>query len=432
MSPARACPEPSPFSQWRERFSDSTQLKERLDAHLDQVVSADAAFRILLPEPGRRGRLNTLPLPNPGAPLAGLPFGVKDVFAVSGFETRAGSALPAALLERAEATAVRRCIDAGAVVLGKTVTTEFAYREPGATSNPHNPAHTPGGSSSGSAAAVAAGICAFALGTQTMGSVIRPAAYCGVVGFKGSHGRVPTDGVIAYSRSADHVGLFATDVAGARAVASCLLDAWQEGRCAASDIRLGVADPATISGLEPPMARAMADLLDAAPGDAFRMAPVSCPPGLDDVRRIHEALTSAEFAAEYRDLFAAHASRLRPATLAMFDHGRALDPGAIAQGRESMLSYRQRMHDWFDAAGIDALVFPAATGPAPRGLAWTGDPSMNIPWTHAGLPCLGLPVGYEAASGGALPIAVQLIARHGDDEKLFAIGQAFERNPARR
>jgi len=156
--------------------------------------------------------------------------GIKDIFHVDGFVTRAGTRVPPERFAGPEAASVALLREAGALIAGKTVTTEFAYFEPGPTRNPHNPAHTPGGSSSGSAAAVAAGLCQLALGTQTIGSVIRPAAFCGVVGFKPSFGRIPTSGLVYFSRTIDHVGLFTQDLDGMELAASVLCRDWQPSK----------------------------------------------------------------------------------------------------------------------------------------------------------------------------------------------------------
>src|SRR6266545_6280981 len=161
--------------------------------------------------------------------LFGALVGVKDIFHVAEFATQAGSRLPAKVLEGEEAESVTRLKDAGTLIFGKTITTVFAYFSPGPTRNPHNPEHTPGGSSSGSAAAVAAGLCALALGTQTLGSIIRPAAFCGVVGFKPSYGRMPTEGVIPLAPSFDHVGYFTVDVESAAVAAMGLCKGWFPG-----------------------------------------------------------------------------------------------------------------------------------------------------------------------------------------------------------
>src|SRR3972149_1545670 len=159
-------------------------------------------------------------------PLFGMLVGVKDIFHVDGFKTQAGSRLPSAELQGKEAESVTRLKNAGALILGKTVTTEFAYFTPGPTRNPHNPAHTPGGSSSGSAAAVGAGLCPLALGTQTIGSIVRPAGFCGVLGFKPSRERISRQGVIPLSASLDHVGFFAADIQTACGAAAVLFEDW--------------------------------------------------------------------------------------------------------------------------------------------------------------------------------------------------------------
>src|SRR5258706_8898146 len=200
-----------------------------------RIDAAEPHIQALLPEPQRRERLLAqaevlqahFPDPASRPPLYGIPVGVKDLFNVDGFPTQAGSQLPASLFDGPEAICVRALRQAGALIVGKTVSTEFAYFEPGPTRNPHNPAHTPGGSSSGSAAGVAAGLCPLALGTQTVGSVIRPAAFCGVVGFKPSFGRISTAGVIPLSVTVDHIGLFSANVAGAALAAQALVADWR-------------------------------------------------------------------------------------------------------------------------------------------------------------------------------------------------------------
>ena len=192
-------------------------LDEYIGETCARIEQLEPRIRALLPEPGRRERLiaeakalrERFPEPDRRPPLFGILVGVKDIINANGFPTRAGSTLPPEVFAGPEATCVRRLRAAGALVLGKTVTTEFAYLDPGPTANPSDPARTPGGSSSGSAAAVAAGYAPLALGSQTVGSVIRPAAFCGVVGFKPSYDRIPTDGVLCFSRSVDCVGLFA-------------------------------------------------------------------------------------------------------------------------------------------------------------------------------------------------------------------------------
>ena len=210
------------------------KLQDEPRAYFDQLEATfeerEPKVQAFLPEGNRFDRLRReykaleqrYPDPDSRPPLFGLPLGVKDIFHADGFETHAGSNLPADRLTGDQAASLTQLKEAGALVLGKTVTTEFAYFAPGPTRNPHNPKHTPGGSSSGSAAGVAAGLVPAAFGTQTVGSINRPAAFCGVVGLKPSYGRVSVEGVIPLAPSLDHVGFFTTDVAGAMVMAPLL------------------------------------------------------------------------------------------------------------------------------------------------------------------------------------------------------------------
>jgi Asp-tRNA(Asn)/Glu-tRNA(Gln) amidotransferase A subunit family amidase len=208
---------------------------DELEAHFKEREPEVLAF---VAEDGRFARLRREAqellekYPNPEArpPLFGVPIGVKDIFHADGFVTRAGSKVPPEVIQGHESESVSLLRRAGALVLGKTVTTEFAYFAPGPTRNPYNPEHTPGGSSSGSAAAVGAGLCPLAFGTQTLGSVNRPAAFCGVVGYKPSYDRISKAGVIPLAGSVDHVGLFAKTVAGVALGAGVLCRVWQENR----------------------------------------------------------------------------------------------------------------------------------------------------------------------------------------------------------
>src|SRR2546428_11304423 len=215
--------------------SGQLDLLTYIDEMCNRIDAAEPLIHALLPEPGRRQRLlseaevlqKRFPDPASRPPLYGILLGVKDIFHVDGFPTRAGSQLPAELFAGPEAACVTLLRNAGALILGKTISAEFAWIEPGPTHNPRNLDHTPGGSSSGSAAAVAAGFCPLALGTQTIGSVIRPAAFCGIVGFKPSYGRISTDGMVFFSPSLDTVGFFTQGVAGIALVAPFLCKDWK-------------------------------------------------------------------------------------------------------------------------------------------------------------------------------------------------------------
>ncbi|MFB6302730.1 MAG: amidase family protein, partial [Haloferacaceae archaeon] len=302
-----------------------------------------------------------------------------------------------------------------AYVLGKTVTTEFAYAHPGPTRNPHDQSRTPGGSSSGSAAAVAAGEVPLALGTQTVGSVIRPAAFCGVVGFKPSHGRIDISGVVPYSPSADHVGTFTADVPGTRLAASVLCDGWD-------------APAAEPSGERPTVGVPEGDYFDHATetGRAAFEAAVETLSATHEVRRFdldtsgpfehHRSLIAAEFALTHDEWYEAYGDRYAEVSAEQVEEGRATDVGELAAGRRSQERFRTRVAERMAEAGVDVVACPAAPGPAPEGIDSTGDPAMNLPWTHAGTPVLGLPAGRV----DGLPVGVQFVAPYDADEALLA------------
>ena len=399
-------------------------LEAHVEAALARVEETAPVLRAFAPEPGRAARVRAevaalrARFPDPSGsrpPLFGALLGVKDIIAADGLPTRAGSALPADVFAMSEAAAVSRLRRAGAIVLGKTVTTEFAYLEASATANPHDPRRTPGGSSSGSAAAVAAGITPLALGTQTIGSVLRPAGFCGLVGFKPTYGRVPIDGVLPFSRSIDTVGAFTQDVAGAALVAAALVDGWSPAG-APDRPSLGVprgpyleqAEPAGLAAFERALAR-----LDAA---GFRVIDVEALRDIEAVNARHADLIAAEFADVHRDWFAEWGALYRGGSAGMYDRGRGVSAAARAAGLAGRAELRDALTRQMAASGIDAWISPAAPGPAPLGLDATGGPWMNLPWTHAGLPAVALPAG--AVEG--MPVGVQVVARAGDDERLLA------------
>ena len=406
--------------------SGELELLEHTRAMLARLETLQPRLQAFVPEPGRRERvmraaeilLERWPRSETRPRLFGVLLGVKDIFRVDGLPTRAGSALPETLFEGEQAECVTRLQEAGALILGKTVTTEFACFEPGPTRNPHNLGHTPGGSSSGSAAAVAAGICALALGTQTIGSLMRPAAFCGVAGYKPGYGRIDATGVIYVSRSLDHAGFFAQDVAGLRMAASLLCRSWRQVSVSERP-RLGVADGPWLgrledsgrAGFEAQLAR-----LEAA-GYPLQHLPVF--DDFDRMERLHRALMAHEMAQEHRAWFADNEPRYRPRTAELIRAGQRVDAATAQQARDSMARTRRVLEDRMDAVGIDLWLSPAATGPAPAGIESTGDPVMNLPWTHAGMPTLSLPAG-RAANG--LPLGLQVSSRFGDDERLFAWG----------
>ncbi len=404
--------------------SGALPLDQYINEKCAWLESADAQVHALLPEVNRRRRLlreaeeleRRWPDPASRPPLYGVLVGVKDIYHVEGFVTRAGSDVPPELFVGPEAAVVGLLRAAGALVLGKTVTTEFAGFEQNGTRNPHNLGHTPGGSSSGSAAAVAAGFCPLALGSQTVGSVIRPAAFCGVVGFKPTYDRIPTAGIVYYSQSVDHVGLFTQDVAGMEIAASVVCRDWQPATVSGKPI-LGVPEGAYLAQASPEGLAAFARQIGKLQQAGYTVKRV---PALDDIATIaerHTWMTTAEMAAMHRDWFPVHEAKYRPVTAETFRNGQQVTPEQLAAGRASRMQVRTQMQALMDEQGIDLWVCPPAPGPAPEGIASTGSPAMNLPWTHAGMPALSVPAG--AAENG-LPLGFQCVARADADEQLLA------------
>jgi Asp-tRNA(Asn)/Glu-tRNA(Gln) amidotransferase A subunit family amidase len=349
-------------------------------------------------------------------PLYGVPVGVKDIFHADGFETRAGSSVPPAALRGPEATVVTALREAGAIVLGKTVTAEFAYFAPGPTRNPHDPAHTPGGSSSGSAAAVAAGLCPLALGTQTIGSVNRPASFCGVVGVKPSYGRIPIDGVLPAAPSVDTVGYFTQDVAGARLAAGVLYDEWRAGGASRRLETVGVVDGPSLDGASPEGRRQFEAIVDQLAESGLDVRRVECVPDVEAVNERHERLVAAEMALSHSELSPEYGDRYEPATRGLIEEGQQVDVGTLCEARAGRGRLRRAIHDRMDDGDLDVVVSPSAPGAAPEGIGSTGDPVMNLPWTHAGLPAVTVPA---ARTDEGLPIGLQCVGRFGADERVL-------------
>ena len=399
-----------------------------------QFAAQEARVQAFVPEEGRFERLRREAAalearyrePASRPPLYGVPIGVKDIFHVEGFLTRAGSSLPVDLLTGPEAESVTQLKQAGALILGKTVTTEFAYFAPGPTRNPRNPAHTPGGSSSGSAAAVGAGLCPLALGSQTIGSILRPASFCGVVGFKPSFGRISSAGVIPFAVSLDHIGFFTQDVASASLAAAVICKNWgnEEARTrGGEDIQvrsnrlvLGVplgpylrkASPEGLAHFH-----ATQKKLEQA---GFEVRPVEAMPNFEQIASQHQALAAGEVALVHRDWYAQFSTLYHPKTAGLIERGQQVSPEQLATYRAGREQLRQELITLMAEHGISAWISPAAVGAAPASLESTGDPIMNLPWTYTGLPAISLPSGF---SENGLPLGLQVVAGWYEDEKLL-------------
>jgi len=348
-------------------------------------------------------------------PLAGIPFAVKDVLDTADMPTSYGSPIWAGHRPRGDSAAVAAARGAGAVILGKTVTTEFATRHPGPTSNPHNPAHTPGGSSSGSAVAVAAGMAPLAFGTQTAGSIIRPAAYCGVVGFKPSFGTLHRGGMKVCSESLDTIGIMA------RSLADCALAMGAlSGRPYANPEvkrpppRLALSFGQAPGEALPETVELLHRVVEAARRAGAEVVEFTLPqPALDAAASSAVLMNMETRQALAWELTTARAL-ISPVLLERMDRAGQLPPSDLDAARGAAASAR-----WAFAAaieGFDAILTPAAPGEAPFGLHSTGEPTFNLLWTLLWGPNVTIPAGRGPAG---LPLGLQLVGRIGEDSALL-------------
>ena len=363
----------------------------------------------------------------PLGPLHGIPVGIKDIFDTCDMPTEDGTVLHAGRTPAHDARAVAMLRAAGAVIMGKTVTTECATYHPGKTRNPHNPEHTPGGSSSGSAAAVAAGMVPLAIGSQTNGSVIRPAAFCGVYGFKPTHGRIPRSGVLKLSRTLDHVGVFARTLEDIALVSESLFG-WDDDD---PDTRAGAAVPLReIAAQEPPLEPLIAfvkppvwDRADAETKEAFaelvealkdRVVEIELPSSTGEALQWHRTIMTAEMAINLDREYEQGRDKLSSSLAKQLENGR----NVTALEYQRAVARIPRLVGGFDEIfeRCAALITPSAAGTAPKGLDATGDPSFCTLWTLCGMPALNLPL-MKGANG--LPIGVQLVGPRNSDARLL-------------
>jgi Asp-tRNA(Asn)/Glu-tRNA(Gln) amidotransferase A subunit family amidase len=396
-----------------------------LEASLERIAKKDEAVRAWASidatgaRAAARERDEEARAGRPRGPLHGIPLAIKDIFHVAGLTTTCGAGPAFHVQPTEDAAAVARLRAAGAVVVGKAHTTEFAYFEPGPTRNPWNRAHTPGGSSSGSAAAVAAGMVPLALGTQTVGSVLRPAAYCGVVGFKGTYGLIPTEGVVPLAWSFDHVGVFARRVADVT-LALDVLAARALPRSAPRPPRLALA-PELLERASPEVAAAIRETAARFARAGATVEEVALPASFAGVHAAGRAVLEVEAAAYHEELYRAHAAHYRPRTRELIAGGLSRPAVAYARAQRARLAFR---HDVMPRlAAYDVLLSPTAPTPAPEGMA-TGDPWFCAPWSFAGVPAISLPIGVSSLG---LPHAIQLVGAVDRDAEILAVAAWCER-----
>jgi aspartyl-tRNA(Asn)/glutamyl-tRNA(Gln) amidotransferase subunit A len=369
-------------------------------------------------------------------PLHGVPIGVKDIYYTAGMRTTCGSRIFTDHVPNYDASTVARLKQSGAIVLGKTVTTEFATADPGPTRNPWNLDHTPGGSSSGSAAGVAARMMPAALGSQTGGSIQRPAAYCGVFGLKPTHGRVSTYGVFPVSWCLDHLGPLARTVSDIALVLQVLAghdaldpsssrtpvpDYLQAVQRADRPPRLGLLRQFYLEHAAPELrthTEAVAEQLGRA---GAAVEEVKLPDSFRAVLSAHRIIMHVEAAAVHTELFRKHADLYRPKLRATIETGTLITGVHYVQAQRIRRQFRQDMAQLY--RHVDFLLAPAATGAAPRDLTSTGDPSFNSPSSFSGLPAITIPSGLSAAG---LPLAIQLMGPAFAEDRLLAAARWCE------
>jgi Asp-tRNA(Asn)/Glu-tRNA(Gln) amidotransferase A subunit family amidase len=362
-------------------------------------------------------------------PLHGIGIGIKDIVETQGIPTTMGSAIYEDFVPKRSATVVRRLEAAGAFVLGKTVTSEFAYFSPGKTRNPWNPAHTPGGSSSGSAAAVAMGFVPAAIGTQTNGSVIRPAAFCGVVGYKPTAGLIPLDGIHPFSPSLDQVGVFTRSVPDAAFLAKLLEN---NGPDPAAGRITGIIPDDVLPMTSPPRLAAVRSpvwhLADPSTQDHFlallkrlraagaTVEELELPRAFERAHAVHRTIMVTEGAKGFAELQRHQRRRISRRLNELIDEGLGIAPSALARD----LAKKDQLAGNMDIflSGFDAAITPPATGQAPADLTQTGDPAFCTIWSLCGVPAMTIPAGQGPLG---LPLGLQLISPRFTDGRLLSI-----------
>ncbi len=418
-----------------EIFNSDNNILDFYKNLCNRIEEYEPLINALIPEKNRTARLfndvtsliNKYPDANSRPSLFCIPIGIKDIFIADGFETKAGSNLPHTLFEGKESSFVTKLRNAGAIIVGKTVTTEFAYFEPGPTSNPHNILHTPGGSSSGSAAAVAAGFCSIATGTQTIGSISRPASYCGVVGYKPSYARIPADGIIPFSPSLDHPGFFASNLNDIKTIAELICIDWDFNQIQTPSYMpvIGIIknrDYLTQANDE--MRNFFDNIINVLDKKDFKIIEIDPFYDIELINKSHKSLAAYDIAKVHTEWFSKYEKLYRNSTVNLIREGKTIEPDEIANALEGRSIVKNRIENIMNDKGIDIIISPSAVGAAPKGLKYTGSPLMNLPWTYAGLPTLSIPAGK---SSNNLPLGIQIAGKYQKDEELIAFSSSLEK-----
>jgi Asp-tRNA(Asn)/Glu-tRNA(Gln) amidotransferase A subunit family amidase len=401
----------------KSRLFTSEEYTRALLARIRSLDDEIRAWAWLRPEKAiRAAHLSDGYLLSGGAPrpLEGLPLGVKDIFATAGIPTEMGSPVYAGHIPKKSARVVQLLEARGAFVMGKTVTTECAFLSPGQTRNPWNPLHTPGGSSSGSAAAVAAGFVPAALGTQTNGSVIRPAAYCGVVGYKPTQGLIPIEGALTFSHTLDQVGVFARHVEDASMLVGSLTD--DDGQLFPE---LSIpSEPPRLAALRAPLwdqaddyaKQNFVETIDRLRKGSAHVEEVELPAIFGLALRTIRTIMAAEAAFNLGDLYPAQQFFLSSALTDFLAEGKEVREADYLQALEVRLNLQKELKAFL--AKYDAIITPPTTGEAPATLEQTGNPGFCSIWSLCGVPAITIPVGLGPQG---LPLGLQITGAQGRD-----------------
>ncbi len=394
-------------------------ISEFISESCDYITEINPEVKAIVPECDLEQRLldDAVELeenfPGEKPPLYGVPVGVKDVIHADGFVTKAGSLAPRELFQGPEASVVSSLVDSGALIM-KAETTEFAGSGPALTRNPHNLDHTPGGSSSGSAAAVAAGMCPLALGTQTGGSTIRPASYCGIVGFKPSFDRIPTDGVITRSETLDHVGLYTQNVKDMKIASSVTCEGWEPTEVTGKPT-LGIPEGKLMQKASDQTINSFEDQVQTLEAAGYTVIRTEMFEDFEDIDRRRRNLSLGELAMNFSELYNEYPLFLRLKIINRIREGLEVTTEELSNARTLPEELCTKIEEEMEAKGIDVWICPASPGPAPEGITGTGDSVMNRMWTTAGVPAVSVPAGKI----DGLPIGLQCVGKFGSDEELL-------------
>lgn len=410
--------------------SDNVSLIDNLNSFFERFDRIEPIIHAFVEQEDMKGRLlaeavdlmERFPNPMERPPLYGIPVGIKDIIHADGFLTRAGSTLPLNILTSTEATIVTILRSNGALLAGKTTTEEFAYSSITPTRNPHNIKHSPGGSSAGSAAAVAAGLCPLAIGTQTLLSVIAPASFCGVVGFKPSYSRISTTGTILLSPSFDTIGLFTQNVLSMQFASSTLIPDWKPAMPLTKPV-LGIPKGIYLTMLYEGTMSVFEKQIDTLKQNGYTVLSVDMP--WEDSFIYGNSmlkLVQAEMAAIHEEWYENHRDLYGSRNRDGIESGQKITPEELHQFREGQLPLRKKLEQTMLQHGIDLWVSPAQAGPAPEGFNQSGRGGMTSIWTYAGVPTISIP----GATMNGMPIGFQCISAYGNDESLLSWAEEIE------